>query len=297
MGSPKRPLGWNTSPIQVCQANKYIAAENGGGTSIVANRASPSRWETFKGQGSNVVAISSTPGNSETFKIVRKTDDPYRVRIKAPNGLFLQAKTESSVTADFQGSTNWGDNDPSVFVMTIVSTMQGEFQITNGCGQEQAATVMRQHWASFITEEDFRFISSNGLNAVRIPVGWWIASDPAPPWPYVGGSLVALDNAFTWAEYANRPGLLAVELINEPLAPGVTLDSLTKYYSAGYNTVRKYTQSEYVIMSNRLGPVDPKELFSMASGLSRVVIDVHYYNLFTSEFDNMSATKHRLHIQ
>lgn len=41
---------------------------------------------------------------------------------------------------------------------------------------------------------------SKGLNGARIPVGWWIASDPAPPWPYVGGSLHALDNAFFWAQ-------------------------------------------------------------------------------------------------
>lgn len=50
-------------------------------------------------------------------------------------------------------------------------------------------------------EDDFEFIAKSKLNAVRIPVGWWIASDPTPPPPYVGGSLRALDNAFSWAEY------------------------------------------------------------------------------------------------
>jgi hypothetical protein len=59
---------------------------------------------------------------------------------------------------------------------------------------------VKDHWSSFIVEDDFKFIASNGLNAVRIPVGWWIASDPTPPWPYVGGSLHALDNAFLWAQ-------------------------------------------------------------------------------------------------
>ncbi|KAK1278446.1 hypothetical protein QJS04_geneDACA014441 [Acorus gramineus] len=341
--------------------NKYIAAENGGGTTIVANRPNPSGWETFKlwrvsdklfqfrvfnGQfiglrGTDVVAISNTPDDSNTFRIVRKDDELNRVRIKAPNGSYLQARTEALVTADFQGRTTWGDDDPSVFVMRIVGTMQGEFQVTNGYGPQQAATIMRQHWASYITENDFQFISSNGLNAVRIPVGWWIASDPSPPWPYVGGSLAALDNAFTWAErygvkvimdlhaapgsqngndhsgsrdgsqdwgnsdqniqqtvnvidflasrYANRQGLLAVELINEPLAPGVKLDSLIKFYGDGYNAVRRHTQSAYVIMSNRLGPADPKELFPLASNLRRTVIDVHYYNLYTSEFNNMDV--------
>jgi len=49
-------------------------------------------------------------------------------------------------------------------------------------------------------ENDFKFIASNGLNATRIPIGWWITSDPNPPWSYVGGSLHALDNAFLWAQ-------------------------------------------------------------------------------------------------
>lgn len=48
-------------------------------------------------------------------------------------------------------------------------------------------------------EDDFRFMWQNGLNAVRIPVGWWIMYDPFPPKPFVGGSLQALDSAFEWA--------------------------------------------------------------------------------------------------
>lgn len=35
---------------------------------------------------------------------------------------------------------------------------------------------------------------------MRIPVGWWIAIDPDPPAPFIGGSLEALDNALSWAE-------------------------------------------------------------------------------------------------
>ena len=59
---------------------------------------------------------------------------------------------------------------------------------------------VQEHWNTFIVEDDFKLIAENGLNAVRVPVGWWIASDPTPPLPYVGGSLNALDNAFFWAQ-------------------------------------------------------------------------------------------------
>lgn len=76
--------------------------------------------------------------------------------------------------------------------------------------------------------------------------------------------------------------------MNEPLAPGVNLDTLKKFYSAGYDAVRKYTTTAYVIFSNRLS-ADPAELLSFASAFDRVVIDVHYYNLFTDLFKNMNA--------
>lgn len=58
---------------------------------------------------------------------------------------------------------------------------------------------LQEHWRTFILEKDFQFMEEKGLDAVRIPVGWWIASGSKPPAPFVGGSLEALDNAFTWA--------------------------------------------------------------------------------------------------
>ncbi|KAG8369228.1 hypothetical protein BUALT_Bualt15G0129700 [Buddleja alternifolia] len=204
----------------------------------------------------------------------------------------------------------------------------------------QVKLYLKEHWSTFIVEEDFKFIKSNGLNAVRIPVGWWIASDPSPPKPYVAGSLQVLDNAFLWSEkyginviidlhaapgsqngwehsssrdgsqewgqtndniqqtvdiidfltarYAKSPSLFAVELINEPLSPGVSLENVTKYYKAGYDAVRKHSQTAYVVLSNRLGPSQPRELFTPANGLTRVAIDVHYYSLFSSIFDSFT---------
>ncbi|KAK4740859.1 hypothetical protein SAY87_024447 [Trapa incisa] len=352
---------------------KYLCAERGGGTIIVANRTAPSGWETFKlwrinettfnfrvfnnqfvgldsqGNGDDVVAVSNSPGISETFQIVKDPINSNLVRIKASNGLFLQARNCHLVlvTADHPEETGWGNHDPSVFVLTNSSVMQGEFQVTNGYGPERAPQVMRDHWETFIVEEDFKWMSENGLDGVRIPVGWWIASDPTPPLPYVGGSLQALDNAFLWAQkyglkviidlhaapgsqnvydhsssrdgsiewgstnsniqqtfslfgrdlknniypnrYARIPSLYAVELLNEPQAPGVSLESLESYYSAGYKAVRRHSSTAFVILSNRLSLSDSRELLPLASGLSGSVIDVHYYNLFSNDFNGMTV--------
>ncbi|KAH7520635.1 hypothetical protein FEM48_Zijuj08G0165800 [Ziziphus jujuba var. spinosa] len=40
---------------------------------------------------------------------------------------------------------------------------------------------------TYIMEDDFRFMSTNGLDAVSIPVGWWIAHGPRLSRPFVGG--------------------------------------------------------------------------------------------------------------
>ncbi|KAK0595695.1 hypothetical protein LWI29_009132 [Acer saccharum] len=341
----------------------YVCAESGGGTIVVANRTSASAWESFRlwrvnetffnlrvnnkqffglenqGQGNRLVAVSNTAGYWETFQIERNNNDRNRVRFRASNGMLIQVRSGAQLMADYTGSS-WDDSDPSVFKMSIVRTLQGEYQITNGYGPNRAPQVLRDHRNSYITDADFSFLSSHGINAVRIPVGWWIAKDPNPPKPFVGGSLQAMDNAFTWAQkygmkvivdlhavqgsqngnehsgtrdgfqewgnsyipdtvavidflaarYAKNPSLVAIELINEPAAPGVTLDSLKLFYKQGYDAVRKYTSSAYVIFSNRLGPANPKELLSFANtGFNNVVIDVHYYNLFSDSFNKLNV--------
>ncbi|KAG7973940.1 hypothetical protein I3843_06G021100 [Carya illinoinensis] len=366
-GIPNKDLLDGAQPLfKSVATGKYLCAETGGGTNIVANRTVGSAWETFtlwrinektfnfrvynrqfvgldmtNGNGVDVVAIADAPGKSETFEIVRKPGNSSLVRIKAPNGFFLQVKAKGVVTADFAGKSKWKKNDPSVFEISNTGGLLGEFQVTNGHGPERAPQIMREHWNTFIVEDDFKFIAENGLNGVRIPVGWWIASDPTPPYPYVGGSLEALDNAFSWAEkygikivisihsvpgsqngwahsstrdgtqawgktddtiqqsvdvidfltarYAKSPSFYAMELLNEPKAPEATLEMVNKFYTLGYDAVRKHSSTVYVLLNNRLGKVDDRELFPLARGLKGIVIDLHYYSLFNTRYYNLTA--------
>ncbi|MEK7747421.1 MAG: cellulase family glycosylhydrolase, partial [Elusimicrobiota bacterium] len=58
-----------------------------------------------------------------------------------------------------------------------------------------AAEIIERHHKTFITEEDFQWLQKHGINAVRIPVGYWIfGGEP----PYVG-ALPHLDRAFALA--------------------------------------------------------------------------------------------------
>ena len=59
-----------------------------------------------------------------------------------------------------------------------------------------ARAKLREHQKNFIREEDFRWMSRNGVNAVRIPIGYWIFEGDDPYVSCIG----RLDWAFAMAE-------------------------------------------------------------------------------------------------
>lgn len=101
----------------------------------------------------------------------------------------------------------------------------------------------------------------------------------------------ALDCEFnpSICRYAKHPALLGIELLNEPSAATVPLDILVEFYKQGYQIVRKYSPTAYVIMCQRIGNADPLELYQANIGSNNIVLDLHYYNLFDAFFDNMSS--------
>ncbi|XP_077224795.1 uncharacterized protein LOC143858080 isoform X3 [Tasmannia lanceolata] len=287
---------------------KYISAANGGGTNVTVDRDVPSSWETFKlwrvsdtkfqfrsnggqflscdGQGDSVSATAESPTMTETFYI---EINRHKVHIRLLSGIYVQATSANQLTADYQGVPGW-DSNGATFEMTIVTNnLHGDYQLANGYGHDKAKEILMKHRRSFVTREDIRFVAEHGINTLRIPVGWWISLDPNPPAPFIGGTLEALDNAFSWAQYANHPALLGIELLNEPSASAVPIGVLISYYLKGYQIVRKYSSTAYVIFCQRIGNADPLELYQANIGVSNTVVDLHYYNLFDNFYNNMSA--------
>ncbi|KAI7875383.1 glycoside hydrolase [Lichtheimia hyalospora FSU 10163] len=43
--------------------------------------------------------------------------------------------------------------------------------------RESARNALEDHWKTFVTEKDFEFLASAGINSVRVPIGYWIAAD------------------------------------------------------------------------------------------------------------------------
>ncbi|GAB2260302.1 hypothetical protein Droror1_Dr00011157 [Drosera rotundifolia] len=199
---------------------KYVSAGNGGGGNVTVDRDVPSSWETFRlwrvssmefqlrsnqgqfltcdGSGNPVSAMADLPSTNGTFYIERLNNSGL-VHIMLLTGAYLQAASQSQLTADYSGTPGWDNNSATFQMIIVANNLHGDFQLANGYGHMKAKEILQRHRNSFITVQDFYFLYKHGINTVRIPVGWWIASDPDPPAPFIGGTLEALDNAFSWA--------------------------------------------------------------------------------------------------
>lgn len=68
----------------------------------------------------------------------------------------------------------------------------------------EMAKHIRRHRDTFITKEDFYWLKEHGIEAVRLPVGYWVLGGEEP---YLG-TLKYVDRAFAWAEEAGLKILL-----------------------------------------------------------------------------------------
>ncbi|KAI0499110.1 hypothetical protein KFK09_020011 [Dendrobium nobile] len=337
---------------------KYVSAANGGGMNVTVDRDIPSWWETFKiwrvsenmfqfrcfggqfltsqSEGNVILATADIPTVSETYIVERNNT---KVHIKLLSGNYLQATEDYQLKTDYDGEPGWDDNEATFEMVIYANNLHGDFQLANGYGQDKAREILMNHRHTFVTAEDFSFLSEHGINTVRIPVGWWIVQDPDPPAPFIGGTLAALDRAFSWAEvynirciidlhaapgsqngmehsasrdgsvnwpsteyitqsldvieflssrYADNPALLGIELLNEPSAAAVPIDILVSYYKSGYQIVRNYSSTAYVVVCQRIGNADPMEIYEAKIGDTNVVLDLHYYNLFDAYFVDLN---------
>nr|GLL23089.1 hypothetical protein GOBAR_DD35357 [Ipomoea trifida] len=278
-------LDGTTVQFKSVTLGKYLSAEHGGGTILVANKILATSSETFRlwrinettfnlrvhnnqfvgldtTDGVNLVAVENTPCILETFMILRNSDDPNRVRIKASNGFFLQVKTEELVTADSKGNERWDDDDPSIFIMTTVSPYQGEYQITNG---KYGLKVLLELHAAPGSQNGFALSASRDGT-----LGWGL--DTIEP------TVAVIDQSF-WllGRYAKNPSLYSIGLMNEP-SLWVSPETVMSYYGAGYDAARRHSSTAYVVMATRMWAHNVTEFLPFAARFERAVIDVHLYN-------------------
>ena len=73
-----------------------------------------------------------------------------------------------------------------------------EYTLTKQLGSDAALAILKPHWDSWVSLEDFQRIAKAGFNTVRIPIGYW-AFRKFDGDPYVQGAAPYLDRAIEWA--------------------------------------------------------------------------------------------------
>jgi len=81
-------------------------------------------------------------------------------------------------------------------------------KIREQLGAEGSQMALKAHRETFVTEEDFKRIKGLGLNAVRIPFGYWALNGPSNGDEFDGPCIEYLDRAVAWAEAHNLQVLL-----------------------------------------------------------------------------------------
>ncbi|KAI0839897.1 glycoside hydrolase family 5 protein [Hypoxylon sp. FL0890] len=74
-----------------------------------------------------------------------------------------------------------------------------EWSCVQALGQDKADAAFKQHWDTWTTQDDISQIKSLGLNAVRIPVGYWIREDLVTEGEHFPrGGIAYLDRLVGW---------------------------------------------------------------------------------------------------
>ncbi|KAJ7158774.1 glycoside hydrolase family 5 protein [Mycena filopes] len=104
---------------------------------------------------------------------------------------------------------------PSIFQNTGNDAIVDEYTFGSLQDSATASSVLQNHWATWITEDDFAAMAGAGLNHVRIPYGYWSvplsASDTSGSTstaPYTPGAWPYLLKAVNWAKKYNIHVLL-----------------------------------------------------------------------------------------
>ncbi|KAF9449533.1 glycoside hydrolase family 5 protein [Macrolepiota fuliginosa MF-IS2] len=95
---------------------------------------------------------------------------------------------------------------PSIFEQAGNENIVDEFTLGQMMDPDAAQALLKSHWQSWITEDDFAAISAAGLNHVRIPIGYWSVPLPSSATntststaPYTPGAWPYILRALSWS--------------------------------------------------------------------------------------------------
>ncbi|WWC64720.1 uncharacterized protein I303_107331 [Kwoniella dejecticola CBS 10117] len=148
--------------------NGIIAAVNIGDGNFTTSSSDPSTdGSSSTGDITAQDACSITPYTPPT-PVILEPFAPY----DANKALVYRYRQQQSVNlGSWFVQEQW--MNPSLFSCAS-GNKQAEFDVANGWGSvDNARQVLERHWDEWITEDDFKYLASIGINTVRLPIGYW----------------------------------------------------------------------------------------------------------------------------
>ncbi|KAL3801331.1 hypothetical protein HJC23_006941 [Cyclotella cryptica] len=187
--------------LRALKNNKFVAAANGGGSTCTADRDVAKGWETFTVTelGNNKVQLKTFDGHflgidgTSTSPLiasateVRSWETFTVVEVPQRRGVNL---------GSWFVPEPWMFGDNSALFANTSKAVKDLYTLSKELGPAEISRRMKQHWSTWITESDFANMAAQGINHVRIPIGYWDIVETAP---YAFGGAQYIDQAIKWA--------------------------------------------------------------------------------------------------
>ncbi|CAO1624798.1 unnamed protein product [Sympodiomycopsis kandeliae] len=164
-------------------------------------------------------------------------------------------------------------------------------------GIKSAKAYLEQHWDTWITEDDFKYIASKGMNTVRIPIGYWsvgpyfITGTEFEPWKDVyEKSWTYIGRAINWAAkydigvIIDLHGAYGSQNGNDHSGRSGSIDFFTKANQQKTTDLLKWIANEISDVTNVVGIEvlnEPKDRDSLWTWYTSVMNDIRGINEYT----------------
>ncbi|CAI5515192.1 unnamed protein product [Closterium sp. Naga37s-1] len=161
--------------VRLWKSGLFMQAQGGGGGAVITQYDMPR-------------------DDSSDVWTMEVSSDGSKAQFKANNGMYLNVQGDEVSASATSGSF---DGSPAFYIDRVTS-VQGEWQ--TAAYARDSSSRLPDHWRGFIGEGDWQYLAEQGINTVRIPVGYWIMQGNEPDWPFIPGTDAVLDSAFSMAE-------------------------------------------------------------------------------------------------
>lgn len=139
-----------------------------------ATNSSKSSNGTHKLASSATVGPGKCPLNTGTYTPTATLGDPVFDDFDSVKANIMRYRQQISVNlGGWFVNEGWMESN-----FMSCATQSSEYGIVTGFGTsanglKSAQYALEQHWDTWITEDDFKYLQGKGVNTVRIPIGYW----------------------------------------------------------------------------------------------------------------------------